>query len=67
VRRPRPDDDGNSRFPELYGQTAASIAANSPGLLPRVTKQIVDTLRARYQSKMQFILSDPNASSAIGK
>jgi len=54
------------KFQELYGQTAASTGANSPGLLPRVTAAVASTLQSRYASKLNFILSDPNASAALG-
>ena len=52
---------GKDPFPikDLYGQTAASVAANSPGLLQRVGKRIADTLRSRYISKLGYWLSQP--------
>ena len=42
---------------DLYGQTAASIAANSPGLISRVSHRIAEQLRARYLSKLGYELS----------
>lgn len=52
---------GKEPFPikDLYGQTAVSIAANSPGLIQRVSRRIADTLKARYISKLGYWLSQP--------